>query len=283
MSRLIAVLLLSAACAQPAAPPPPASVATTSETTRATETREPVEVAPPESHQPNPATVVEEFGRRMQRVSLLAPDAAKQIRETYAGLVEPALLKEWANDPGNAPGRQTSSPYPDRIEVSDVATNAEGAVITGDIVEMTSTGEAGRTPVRVTVVRKGEDWIIHRYDAGESSDSAVAALREYYAAINARDYRRAFAMWGSSGPPKQTYEQFAGGFADTKSVRVETGEPSRVEAAAGSRYVEVPVVIITNAQRFEGTYVMRRSVVDGASDADRHWHIYRATVRAAKS
>jgi hypothetical protein len=266
MSRLTLLAILLCACSQPV-DNRPASTTTTTETTATAATT------------PNPAAVVEELGRRMQRVSLLAPDAAKTIRETYVGLATPGLIDQWASDPAHAPGRQTSSPYPDHIEVSDVAMNAKGAVVTGDVVESTSTGEAGRTPVRVEVVRDGNGWIIDHYQSGESADAAVDALRAYYAAINARDYRKAYAMWGVSGPPNQTYEQFAKGFADTTSVRLETGEPSRVGAAAGSRYVEVPVVIVDGDKRFEGLYVMRRSVVEGG---DPQWRIYRADIRVAK-
>jgi hypothetical protein len=49
----------------------------------------------------------------------------------------------------------------------------------------------------------------------------------------------------------------------------------------------VPVVIyaVTNRgdeQRFDGRYVLRRSVVDGASAEQRRWHIYSADVRRTR-
>jgi len=52
-------------------------------------------------------------------------------------------------------------------------------------------------------------------------------------------------MWGSTGPPGQTIETFADGFADTASVEATTGTTSRVEPAAGSRYVDAPVTIMS--------------------------------------
>lgn len=120
--------------------------------------------------------------------------------------------------------------------------------------------------------------------AGDDAQAAVAVIQDYYAAISSRDYDRAYDQWGESGPPGQSREQFAAGFAHTKSVRVTTGAPSRIEGAAGSRYVDVPVTIVATTdndgtQSFEGTYTLRRAVVDGASAAQRRWHFYRASIR----
>jgi hypothetical protein len=119
--------------------------------------------------------------------------------------------------------------------------------------------------------------------ADDASD-AVAVVQRYYEAIDAHDLDRAYACWGSSGPAGQTREQFAAGFADTATVKVETGKPSRIGAAAGSRYVDVPVTIIATTksgrqQRFAGTYTLRRTVVDGAPASDQAWHIYRGALR----
>lgn len=121
-------------------------------------------------------------------------------------------------------------------------------------------------------------------ETGDDAQAAVTAVRDYYGAISSRDYRKAYASWGPTGPPGQTFESFAAGFANTESVDVTTGEPSRVEPAAGSRYVTVPVTIVARTksgatERFEGTYTLRRSVVDGASEAQRRWHLYRASLR----
>lgn len=121
-------------------------------------------------------------------------------------------------------------------------------------------------------------------ERGAQATDAVDALREYYAAISSRDYERAYKLWGPTGPPKQTLEEFRRGFEETESVQLETGKPSRVEPAAGSHYVEIPVTITARTtsgetQRFEGTYTLRRVVVDGAPEASRRWHIHRATLR----
>lgn len=242
-----------------------------------------------------PEQVVEEFGRRMKQVSTTAaPDiAATSIRTAYAGLVAPNVLESWARTPADAPGRQVSSPWPERIEIASTSHSGDEAIVDGTVVEMTSTGEAGRTPVRIRLQRSSGTWLITGYETApraqtepdnDDAQAAVAVLREYYRAISAREYRRAFALWGSSGPPGQDLQRFTAGFAETESVTVEPGPASRVEGAAGSRYVEVPVSITaTNSDgsqtRYEGTYTLRRSVVDGAPEPDRVWHLYRASIR----
>lgn len=116
---------------------------------------------------------------------------------------------------------------------------------------------------------------------------ALAVLRAYYAAVNAHDYARAYAAWGPSGPPgRPTLEAFAAGYQDTDSVQLELGPPGRLEGAAGSRYVSVPIELraFTSGNpptHYTGSYTVRRSVVPGADSASRRWHLYRATLEPA--
>src|SRR5690606_14630081 len=77
-----------------------------------------------------------------------------------------------------------------------------------------------------------------------SAADAVVVLRDYYAAIAARDYARAHALWSDGGRASgQTLEQFAAGFANTAGLVAEAGHPGRGEPAAGSRHSDVPVAI----------------------------------------
>jgi len=119
------------------------------------------------------ADLVRRFGQRLARVSLLAPAATlrEQIRAEYAPLVTPELLESWLADPSTAPGRDVSSPWPDRIEVRDVRRVRPDTVeVTGDVVYVTSVeagrgGAAHREPVRTTVVRTADgDWRIARFE-----------------------------------------------------------------------------------------------------------------------
>jgi len=131
-------------------------------------------------------------------------------------------------------------------------------------------------------------------DAGDAAstkpdvDDAVAVVRDYYAAIAARDFPRAYGLWSDDGRSSgQTPQQFAAGFADTASVEVQPGEPGDVEGAAGSRYVEVPVSVSAtrrdgSVRRYIGSYVLRRAVVDGASAEQRAWRIGSAELREVR-
>jgi len=119
-------------------------------------------------------------------------------------------------------------------------------------------------------------------DSSSQSEDAVAVIQGYYNAINRRDYEQAYRTWQDNGSAsRQTLEAFKNGFADTASTQVKIGEPSDIEGAAGSQYVTVPVTLTATTQSravqtFKGTYVLRRSLVDGASANNRLWHIYSA-------
>ena len=109
----------------------------------------------------------------------------------------------------------------------------------------------------------------------------------YYDAIRAGDYEKAYRLWSGGGEASgKSLEEFRKGFAETRSVEVTTGTPSGIEGAAGSRYITIPVEIhaTTKAgapQRFVGEYVLRRSVVDGATEGQRSWRIHSAKIRVA--
>lgn len=121
--------------------------------------------------------------------------------------------------------------------------------------------------------------------AEPTAADAVALVRDYYAAINARDYARAYALWSDGGQASgQTPQQFADGFAGTQAVSAEIGAPNRQDAGAGQRYIEVPVALRAtqadgSVRRFAGSYVLHRTVVDGASAEQRSWRIRSADLR----
>ena len=92
-------------------------------------------------------------------------------------------------------------------------------------------------------------------------------------------------LWASDGAASgRSLEAFRDGFASTASVDVVLGTPGRIEGAAGSRYVEIPVRITAIAtdstrQAFVGRYTLRRNVVDGATPEQRAWRIHSAQMR----
>jgi hypothetical protein len=120
-----------------------------------------------------------------------------------------------------------------------------------------------------------------------TSEDAVQLIRNYYRWINQKKYQGAFGIWekreDGNAANGQSFEKFESGFGDTATVSVEIGEPGEIEGAAGSNYMEIPVVISAmsisgQAQKFAGTYTMRSS---NMAD-DRSWYIYSAKVRKVK-
>lgn len=124
--------------------------------------------------------------------------------------------------------------------------------------------------------------------AEPTAADAMSVVRDYYAAIAAGDFGQAYALWGDGGRASgQSPRQFAAGFADVASLSVEVIEPGRVEPAAGSRFIEVPVALDTvhrdgSRHRYVGAYTLRRSVVDGASDNQRAWRLHSADIREVR-
>lgn len=122
-------------------------------------------------------------------------------------------------------------------------------------------------------------------DVAGDADAAVRVLLTYHAAINARDYAAAYAQWSDGGRASgQSAQQFADGYAGTQGVSVALGKPGLIEGAAGSSYIEIPATLeATQAdgslRRYAGSFSLRRTVVDGASEAQRHWHIASASLR----
>lgn len=121
----------------------------------------------------------------------------------------------------------------------------------------------------------------------EGVQAAIDIVHAYYDAINARNYRKAYELWAGKGEAsKQTFEEFRDGFANTASVEIDTsGEPGNLEGAAGSQYVTIPLRITAKTkggkeQNFGGEYVLRRSMVDGATAEQREWRLYSASIKA---
>lgn len=150
-----------------------------------------------------------------------------------------------------------------------------------------ATPEDGTQPVADDGTPLTEDGTLPPTDEPTPQD-AVAVLRDYYSAINGRSFARAYALWSDGGRASgQTPQQFADGFADTTGVSIEILPPGRVDAAAGSRYLEVPVALTASQRdgsqrKYVGAYVLRRAVVDGASAEQRAWRIGSADLREVK-
>jgi membrane-bound inhibitor of C-type lysozyme len=88
--------------------------------------------------------VVNDFGQQLKNVSLLSPE--EQVRADmenyYNDLVVYETIKKWFKNPLEAPGRLTSSPWPEKIEVDSINEETkEKYLVKGRIIEMTNTEE----------------------------------------------------------------------------------------------------------------------------------------------
>jgi len=112
-----------------------------------------------------------------------------------------------------------------------------------------------------------------------SPAEARQVVVDYYAAINARDYRKAYSLWSGEGAAsRQSFENFSGGYANTESVEADVGEATGQEGAAGSRYIMVPVQLLARQYNgalhsYRGRFALRAVVADGASEQQRRWHL----------
>lgn len=109
--------------------------------------------------------VVTEFGESLKNVSLIGPTAVEDMAEQYSNFVTPELLDSWAENPENAPGRLTSSPWPERIEIEDSRRASETEYrMLGHIIEVTSTDTEEdaviKRPIEVIVNKVDDIWLI---------------------------------------------------------------------------------------------------------------------------
>jgi hypothetical protein len=112
--------------------------------------------------------VVTDFGKKLQNVTLSAsPQILKQaITDNYSSFVSADLLTAWLANPERAPGRLTSSPWPDRIEIIEITKEDDGAYeVQAKVVEITSTeavsgGVAAEYPVALKLRAQNGQWRI---------------------------------------------------------------------------------------------------------------------------
>ena len=145
-----------------------------------------------------------------------------------------------------------------------------------------SAGESGPDPAA-----SDSEAVTGAASNGSAAD-ATNLVRAYYRAIDERRYPDAYQLRESNGAASsKSFDEFRSGFSETAAVEAMLGTPGRVEGAAGSRYVDIPVRVVARlrngaTQEFTGTYTLRRSVVDGAKPEQRAWHIYSAKLRQVR-
>jgi hypothetical protein len=223
---------------------------------------------------PPPAELIESTGAIQVVLDYYQAIAQKQYGQAY-GL--------WAE--GGAASGQT------RIEFEQGYANTAGlsvlldrATVSGDAVTVPITilsvlnqSDQTQQPQRFegtyTLRQEAGGWRITGATIAEadasteppaSAGDALRVLQAYYQAIDEGNYPRAYTYWGSNGTAsQQSYTVFVQGFASTDSVTLATGQ-TRTDAAAGSVYTEVPVVVLGqqrdgSPESFCGTYRLRRA------------------------
>src|SRR5450756_2540123 len=121
--------------------------------------------------------LVENFGSKLKDVSLTAPGeiVSQEIEEIYTPFVSSTFLLNLTNDPTRAPGRDVSSPWPEKIEIISMekldshTIQVKGKIILMTSVEVAQGGNAGETPIMLWVRNtnaKGA-WLIDQLSYGE--------------------------------------------------------------------------------------------------------------------
>lgn len=200
------------------------------------------------------ASLVENFGKKLQMVSLLAPPdiVNKSMQDNYGSLVTSALLEKWQNDPQNAPGRMVSSPWPDRIKILTNEKSAEGVYeVKGEIIEITSAeqssgGVAAKRPITLNVKKIENNWLIDNVTLGPYAEAEAIIY-------NNTQYGFAFTLpqsWKNYSIFTDKWEGIA--IAGTQSGKiVETGQIIKIrhpEWTSQNPRQDIPIMIFTLAQ-----------------------------------
>lgn len=110
-------------------------------------------------------SLVTNFGLLEKHVSLSADaeTVRNDIKLKYTAYATDALLKQWIDDPVRAPGRLTSSPWPDHIEIDAVSPQGTGYIVTGHVIMMTSSGAADPVQVVMQAIPTDTGWKLAAY------------------------------------------------------------------------------------------------------------------------
>jgi hypothetical protein len=115
----------------------------------------------------------------------------------------------------------------------------------------------------------------------KSAQGAAEVVTGYYGLLEENRFADAQKLWGEGLPQaREKPETFAARFAGFSEIHANIGAPGEPEGAAGSLYIAVPVQIYARVRATGAPYYALRSVtlrrvndVDGATEAQRRWHI----------
>lgn len=200
------------------------------------------------------ARLIEDFGTRLQTVSLLAPKEIvnKSMQENYGNFVTPELLAAWQSDPQHAPGRLTSSPWPDHITIESMKKESEHEYqVKGKIIEVSSaenatSGVAAQQSITLTVKKTGNRWLIDTAILGSYEDASLITYQN-------KQYGFSFSLpksWQGYSIVVSKWEGNA--FVGQQSGKtVETGPIISIrhpEWTSQNPRQDIPIMIFTSAQ-----------------------------------
>lgn len=123
----------------------------------------------------------------------------------------------------------------------------------------------------------------------DSAQGAAQVVQRYYALLGARQYTPAWRLWrGNGAASRLTPADFADSFSEFSEYHANIGSPGRVDAGAGQRFVTVPVQIYARLKETRkpfyqiGSVTLQRTDVDGASAAQKTWHIQQIAMKPVK-
>ncbi|HWQ29573.1 MAG TPA: hypothetical protein VN549_01180 [Negativicutes bacterium] len=168
--------------------------------------------------------IVEDFGKKLQSVSLLAPQDVleKSMKENYGEFVTQELIEKWISDPEKAPGRLTSSPWPDSIEmlaverISDNECQVRGKIVEVANAEGSGTKTVAKRPITLDLKKTDGKWLISGAELGEyeqvasdkSNEGVIYKNTEYGFNFSLpaswKDYKVISEKWEGTGDSKES-------------------------------------------------------------------------------
>lgn len=120
----------------------------------------------------------------------------------------------------------------------------------------------------------------------DSAQGAANVVQTYYALIGEKKYGEAWKLWSDGGKASgMSQAVFVASFDKYASYNAQIGAPGQIEGAAGSLFVEVPVVIYGQLKsggpvNMKGMARLRRvNDVPGSTPEQRSWHIAAADLK----
>jgi hypothetical protein len=184
---------------------------------------------------------------------------------------------------GDRGNEAAAAPWPaetnDAAVASSAAGNAAAPALAVPPVEPPAPGTPGGLPDDRGPVSEAPF-------APTSAQGAANVVQTYYALLESGKYRDAWNLWSDGGKASgMSAADFAASFAKYAEYHAQIGAPGRIEGAAGSLYVEVPVVVYGRLKSGEevhmnGPVTLRRvNDVPGSTARQRQWHISASGVR----